>query len=231
MQACRTRCWVVLMIVVTVGGVGVRAESVGCAGLRGVTLQAGLIGLPTTGAEVSSARERHEGGVAYCKVMGSVHRVDAQADGIHFELNLPEQWNGKALQYGGGTFDGYIGKSDGLGRTAMGLKKEATPLMQGYATFGSDGGHHRSYFPLPDAINALSAGFARNAEMQRNFPGDSWKRVNVGGAGWWVGGVVVCVVFVGGWGGVWVVWGGGGTRGSWTCSLCGRRRRCMRRAG
>jgi pimeloyl-ACP methyl ester carboxylesterase len=178
MQACRTRCWVVLMIVATVGGVGVRAESVGCAGLRGGTLQAGLIGLPTTGAEVSSARERHADGVAFCKVIGRVHPVDALANDIRFELNLPEQWNGKALQYGGGTFDGYIGKSDGLGRTAMGLKKEATPLMQGYATFGSDGGHHRSYFPLPDAINALSAGFARNAEMQRNFAGDALKKVH-----------------------------------------------------
>ena len=98
MQACRTRCWVVLMIVATVGGVGVRAEGVGCARLRGVVLPAGLIGLPTTGAEVSSARERHEGGVAYCKVMGSVHPVDALANDIRFELNLPEQWNGKALQ-------------------------------------------------------------------------------------------------------------------------------------
>jgi feruloyl esterase len=110
--------------------------------------------------------------------MGRIHPVDAQANDIRFELNLPEQWNGKALQYGGGTFDGYIGKSDGLGRTAVGLKKEATPLMRGYATFGSDGGHHRSYFPLPDAINALDASFARNAEMQKNFAGDAVKKMH-----------------------------------------------------
>ncbi len=124
-----------------------------------------------------SAKVRHTGGEAYCRVMGRIHPVDARAQDIRFELNLPEGWNGKALQYGGGTFDGYIGQSNGLGRTAVGLKKEATPLEQGYATFGSDGGHHRSYFPLPDAINALSATFARNAEMQRNFAGDAVKKL------------------------------------------------------
>ncbi|WP_158788882.1 tannase/feruloyl esterase family alpha/beta hydrolase [Granulicella sp. L46] len=167
-----------LMIVVAASACVARAESPGCAGLKGIVLPASLIGLPTTGAAVSSARERHEGGVAYCRVMGKIYPVDPQADDIHFELNLPEVWNGKALQYGGGTFDGYIGKSDGLGRTAVGLKKEATPLMRGYATLGSDGGHHRSYFPLPDAINALNATFARNAEMQRNFAGEAVKKLH-----------------------------------------------------
>jgi pimeloyl-ACP methyl ester carboxylesterase len=171
------RCWA-LMIVVAASACVARAESAGCAGLKGMVLPASLIGLPTTGAAVSSAKVRHEGGVAYCRVMGKIYPVDPQADDIHFELNLPEVWNGKALQYGGGTFDGYIGKSDGLGRTAVGLKKEATPLMRGYATTGSDGGHHHSYFPLPDAINALNAKFARNAEMQRNFAGEAVKKLH-----------------------------------------------------
>jgi pimeloyl-ACP methyl ester carboxylesterase len=167
-----------LVIVVAASACVARAESAGCAGLKGMVLPASLIGLPTTGAAVSSARERHEGGVAYCRVMGKIHPVDPEADDIRFELNLPEVWNGKALQYGGGTFDGYIGKSDGLGRTAVGLKKAATPLMRGYATMGSDGGHHHSYFPLPDAINALNAKFARNAEMQRNFAGEAVKKLH-----------------------------------------------------
>jgi pimeloyl-ACP methyl ester carboxylesterase len=176
-KAFRTRCWA-LIIVATLAAAAARAESVVCGSLRGMVLPASLIGLPTTGAAVSSARERHEGGMAYCRVMGKIYPVDPQADDIHFELNLPEVWNGKALQYGGGTFDGYIGKSDGLGRTAMGLKKQATPLMRGYATTGSDGGHHHSYFPLPDAINALNAKFARNAEMQKNFAGEAVKKLH-----------------------------------------------------
>jgi feruloyl esterase len=182
MKAGRTLGWALmvwaLMIVVSVGGVGVRAESVACGGLRGMVVPAGWIGLPTTGAEVVSAKGRHARGVAYCRVMGRIHPVDPEAEDIRFEVNLPEQWNGKALQYGGGTFDGYMGTSNGLGRTAVGLKKEATPLMRGYATFGSDGGHHRSYFPLPDAINALNATFARNAEMQKNFAGDAAKKLH-----------------------------------------------------
>ena len=173
MKAGRTLGWALMIAVALVGGVGVRAESVGCGGLRGIVVPASWIGLPTTGAEVVSTKDRHEGRVAYCRVIGRIHPVDPNADDIRFELNLPEQWNGKALQYGGGTFDGYMGTSNGLGRTAVGLKREATPLMRGYATFGSDGGHHRSYFPLPDAINALSAKFARNAEMQKNFAGDA----------------------------------------------------------
>ena len=177
MQARGIRRWLLIAVVAVLACVG-RAESLGCGALKGTALPAGRIALPTTGALVTSAKERHEGGVAYCRVMGKIYPVDPRADDIHFELNLPETWNGKALQYGGGTFDGYIGTSNGLGRTAMGLKKEATPLERGYATFGSDGGHHRSYFPLPDAINALNAKFARNAEMQRNFAGDALKKTH-----------------------------------------------------
>jgi feruloyl esterase len=111
-------------------------------------------------------------------VLGRIHPVDPRADDIRFELNLPEQWNGKAVHFGGGTFDGYLSAAGGLGRTAVGLKSQTTPLGRGYATFGSDSGHHRNYFPFPDAVNALNAKFARNAEMQRNFAGDALKKVH-----------------------------------------------------
>ena len=149
-----------------------------CKGLRDLVLPASVMELPTTGAVVTSVGRRRDGEMEYCKVLGRIHPVDATADDIRFELNLPERWNGKALQYGGGTFDGYLGASAGVGRTAMGLKSQATPLTRGYVTFGSDSGHHRSYFPLPDAINTLNAKFARNAEMQRNFAGDALKKVH-----------------------------------------------------
>jgi feruloyl esterase len=180
MQVCRARFYVALMVM-AFGFAQVRdarGEEVSCGGLRHVALAAKVIGLPTTGAEVDSAAVRHEGDMAYCRVRGRIHPVDPKADDIHFELNLPERWNGKALQYGGGTFDGYLGSSAGLGRTAVGLRSQPTPLTRGYATFGSDSGHHRSYFPLPDSINTLSAKFARNAEMQRNFAGDALKKVH-----------------------------------------------------
>jgi len=171
----------VVSVVVAAGLVQARAalgEGGSCGGLRHVVVSAAVIGLPTTGAEVTSVGRRHDAGMAYCRVMGRIHPVDPKADDIRFEVNLPERWNGKALQYGGGTFDGYIGRSSGLGRTAVEQKSEEPPLARGYATFGSDSGHHRSYFPLPDAINTLNAKFARNAEMQRNFAGDALKKVH-----------------------------------------------------
>ncbi len=180
MQICRARCFVALMVI-ALGGTHLRAaygEDESCRVLRHVTLPANVIGLPTTGAEVTSAMRRQDGGMAYCRVMGRIHPVDPAAQDIRFELNLPERWNGKALQYGGGTFDGYLGSANGLGRTAVGLKSQAPPLTRGYATFGSDSGHHHNYFPLPDAINTLNAKFARNAEMQQNFAGDALKKVH-----------------------------------------------------
>ena len=157
---------------------GARGEDASCKALRHATLPAAAIGLPTTGAVVTSAGRHDAGDMSYCRVMGRIHPVDRAADDIRFELNLPEDWNGKVLQYGGGTFDGYLASADGVGRTAVGLKAEATPLTRGYVTFGSDSGHHRNYFPLPDAINVLNAKFARNAEMQRNFAGDALKKVH-----------------------------------------------------
>ena len=77
-----------------------RAESRGVsAGLRGIVVPASWIALPTTGAEVSSAKERQAGGVAYCRVMGRIHPVGSAGRRIFiFELNLPEVWNGKALR-------------------------------------------------------------------------------------------------------------------------------------
>jgi feruloyl esterase len=156
----------------------------GCHALRRLMIPPDQIGLPTSGAEVISSSHHREGGTAYCRVMGRIHPVDPSADDIRFEVNLPEAsgvaagWNGKALQYGGGTFDGYLAAADGCGRTAVGLRSQPTPLTRGYATFGSDGGHHHVYFPFPDAINAVNARFARNAEQQRNFAGDAIKKVH-----------------------------------------------------
>ena len=73
-----------------------------CGKLKGMTVPAAQIGMPTTGAEVTSAHGRHTGAAAFCKVMGRVHPLDPKAEDIRFELNLPEQWNEKAVQFGGG---------------------------------------------------------------------------------------------------------------------------------
>ena len=42
---------------------------------------------------------------AYCKVLAQIEPNDANAPPIRFELNLPVEWNGRALQYGGGAME------------------------------------------------------------------------------------------------------------------------------
>ena len=149
-----------------------------CSALRHHTLDASEIGLPTHGAIVIYARHVAKQGSGFCKVLGQIRSVDPAADPIRFELNLPDTWNSKAVQFGGGAFDGYLQQSDGLQATVVGDKREPTPLAQGYATFGSDSGHHHHYLLLPDAVNALNAKFALNDEQRRNFASEGLKKTH-----------------------------------------------------
>src|SRR5258708_5459258 len=81
-----------------------------CADLAGLKIAAGDIGLPTSGATISSAQIQTvpadplnpDAKREYCKVLGAIAPVDANAPPVNFEVNLPSQWNGKAVQYGGG---------------------------------------------------------------------------------------------------------------------------------
>ena len=57
--------------------------------------------------------------------------------------------------------------------TALGDRRAPTPLAGGYATFGSDSGHHHHYLLLPDRYNALKPDFASNDEQRKNFAGDA----------------------------------------------------------
>jgi hypothetical protein len=44
----------------------------------------------------------------YCKVLGAVQPIDPNAPPVNFEVNLPADWNGKAVQYGGGGSNGVL---------------------------------------------------------------------------------------------------------------------------
>src|SRR5438552_7578159 len=86
-----------------------------CAKLMGMQILPQDIGLPTTGADVTSAvfvRATDAGNAngEYCRVGGVIHPVDPTAPDIHFRVNLPTNWNGKAFQPGGGGYDGNIPK-------------------------------------------------------------------------------------------------------------------------
>ena len=44
----------------------------------------------------------------FCKVLGRIEPVDPKAPPIRFQVNLPVEWNGRSLQYGGGGFNGVL---------------------------------------------------------------------------------------------------------------------------
>ncbi len=115
-----------------------------CGALNGLSIPASAIGLSTTGATITSAdfiranaRDNNNG--EFCKVIGRIHPVTNSAPDIEFEVNLPSNWNGKSLQFGGGGFNGSL--VTGLGQYAKQPSSEQTPLARGYVTLGSDSGH------------------------------------------------------------------------------------------
>jgi Tannase and feruloyl esterase len=155
-----------------------RSSRAECVALQGMEIPATALGLPTTGAGVNSAKLVCDKRGEYCKILGRIHPVDPAAQDIRFEVNLPSKWNRKAVQFGGGAFDGWLGATNGLNGYPVTSAGDAAPLARGFATFGGDSGHHKRYFLLPDATNALNASFALNPEMRRNFASDGLKKTH-----------------------------------------------------
>lgn len=149
-----------------------------CTLLRRVIIPASAIALPTHGARVTSAKLSHSGSIEFCKLLGEINSIDPAAQPIRFELNLPTQWNGKALHFGGGGFDGALSVTNGLHTEDVGIRTAATPLQRGYSTFGSDSGHHHHYLFLPDIYNELKSSFALNLEERRNYAHDALKKTH-----------------------------------------------------
>ena len=82
-----------------------------CSKLSAIKIPPKDIGLPTSGATLTSvtfisAKDPGNKYGDYCKVLGAIHPIDKEAPDIHFEVNLPVKWNQKALQMGGGGFNG-----------------------------------------------------------------------------------------------------------------------------
>ncbi len=110
-----------LALAAAVGALGFAASSpaqaaTSCADLANLKVAANEIGLPTSGATISSAQiqtvpaDPTSPGATrdYCKVLGAIAPVDLNAPPVNFEVNLPMQWNGKAVQYGGGGSNGTL---------------------------------------------------------------------------------------------------------------------------
>lgn len=113
-----------------------------CAKLAGGTVPAASIGLPTGGARVTTATLVAATATLpeYCKVNGAITPLDtANAFDINFQVNLPSSWNGKAMHFGGGGYNGSVVAATGAAPSAP--PDVPGPLARGYATFGSDSGH------------------------------------------------------------------------------------------
>ena len=112
----------------------------------GMTIPATSIGLPTAGGTVTTATVVAASGTGaaalpeYCLVNGAISPVDSTAPEILFKLALPTTWNSKVVMLGRGGFDGTV--PNVTGNVPAGPTDQPTPLGRGYATFGSDSGHH-----------------------------------------------------------------------------------------
>jgi pimeloyl-ACP methyl ester carboxylesterase len=115
-----------------------------CESLNDFAIPAAAIGLKTGGAVVQSAAvvaatAKDNINAEYCKVTGTIRNSTASTAVFEFEVNLPTAWNGRALQMGGGGYDGTLVTA--LTLFTLQPPGQDTPLKQGFVTLGSNGGH------------------------------------------------------------------------------------------
>ncbi|KAI3591881.1 hypothetical protein D9X30_3166 [Cupriavidus sp. U2] len=144
-----------------------------CNALNGASLPASSLALASGGATVSKATLIAADAPGnslgeYCQVRGAIAPVDASASSIRFAVNLPTQWNGKGIQFGGGGFDGTL--IDGTETVRFALPGDPAPLSRGYATWGDDSGHQSS--------SITDGRFATNDEQLANYGGDTLKKTH-----------------------------------------------------
>jgi hypothetical protein len=127
------------------------------------SIPAADIGLPTGGATIESAELKQPTPLTlaelpfkplpsflavvpaapeYCKVVGATAPVDPKAPPIRFQMNLPTQWNGSSVQFGGGGFNGTL--ITGLGLPPLTPSDRPSPLARGFVTYGTDSGHQNA---------------------------------------------------------------------------------------
>jgi Tannase and feruloyl esterase len=114
-----------------------------CADLVNLMILPSEIGLPSGGATITSAQMatvpadplNPAATRDYCRVLGAVQPIDPNAPPVNFEVNLPADWNGKALQYGGGGSNGVL--ITGLAPLRDARRDTPVPVAR-FATWGTD---------------------------------------------------------------------------------------------
>jgi hypothetical protein len=145
------------------------AASTPCADLVGLEIPKERIGLPTKGgvvdAAVHVAADATAGVFEKCVIDGHIRSVSysVAAEPIKFRLEIPTNWNKKAIHLGGGAFNGFIAHYNADYHSTLG---NTNPHEQGYATFGSDSGHQHSGDPIG---GVWESGFAIIPESKLNY--------------------------------------------------------------
>lgn len=128
-----------------------------CDDLTGATFPASAIAYPTNGVTITAAEVKPGTGDAvteanfvpeFCRVEGIVAAIDPEAPDSHFAVAIPTDWNGRAIHVGGNRENGFVPRLASFIRGAAGSPMGPAyppdrpyPIAQGYALFGSDGGH------------------------------------------------------------------------------------------
>lgn len=97
----------------------------------------------------------------FYRICGVIRPADKNACDIRFQMGFPAVWNGRLVQYGGSGLDGMVipAESPAPGRYYM----TASPMAEGYAVFGSDGGH------AMDPSDPHNCDWALNEEALENY--------------------------------------------------------------
>ncbi|SFN06947.1 feruloyl esterase [Streptomyces sp. cf124] len=146
-----------------------------CGELAERAIPADALGLPTSGGRVTGTKTVPATGTGsqtigeYCQVDAELFPVDPEAPNIEMRVALPAEWNGKAMMFGGGGYDGAIPSL--TDNVPFGDADEGVPLARGFAVFASDSGHQLA----PNDWNHAGA-FAMNDEALRNFASEALKK-------------------------------------------------------
>ena len=143
--------------------------------LAGQQITASQIGLPTSGATVTSIETPTAASGAQppasVRANISILPVDATAPAIKMGLLLPKEWNGKVVMLGGGGYNGVMPSL--YTYPAAPASQGAYPLLaQGFAVFASDSGHQAG------AAGSRDGSFGTNDEAVANFSGAALKKVS-----------------------------------------------------
>lgn len=152
------------------------ATALTCEPFNGYMVSKFEIGLPSGDATITSAETSSlpatlsgpEPTIAFCKLTGSIAPLDPRTPPIRFQINLPAKWNGRAVQYGGGGFNGVL--ITGLAPLRDAPADLPPPVAAGFMTYGTDSGHDNS------KLKEIQE-FALNDEALENFSHAAYKKV------------------------------------------------------